>query len=126
MINDLEIYDSHVSCGIRELSGVASSDLHAFKCIVAQKTAARGDWSYFDKNYTYIFSDNKQGNGEKLAALIKRSAIGVIHASTWRVNPNSGNWIKVWTWRYNGRVPSKWKKIEWNEESSNCDDWRTW
>ena len=128
MRNEFEIYESHVSCGVRELSGVASSDMDAFKCIVAQSTSARGDWNYFDRNYTYIFSDNNTGCGAKLAALIKRSGIGTITATPWRRNPNSGNMIKVWTWRYNGRVPKAWKSIEWKEDDKSTGeiDWSSW
>jgi hypothetical protein len=119
MRNDFELYDTHISCGVRSLVGVHCSDLEAFKCVIGGSDGAftRGDWSSFEPGYTYVFSDNFVGSGKRLATLIKRHKLGMITSSKWSRNPNSNNKIKVWTWRYNGRVPKEWKAMKYEQDN---------
>lgn len=57
----------------------------------------------FHKGYCYIFSDNKQGEGDDIAAYIKKHKLGRLTCSGWATNPNSENKICTWIWRYNGK-----------------------
>jgi hypothetical protein len=59
----------------------------------------------FERGYTYIFSDAYDGNcqGNKIAAYIRKHKLGRIISTGRGVNPNSGNRIETWIWRYNGK-----------------------
>lgn len=57
----------------------------------------------FRSGYCYIFSDNKSGEGKFIAAYIEKHKLGRLTSSGWAKNPNSGNQICTWIWRYNGK-----------------------
>lgn len=98
-----------ISCGCRQLVGVSDMDFNSFKLVIRRQEAMAGlshhnsDDSFFRKGFIYIFSDNKRGNGRLVAKWIKKYKLGTLISSPWALNPNSKNFIKVWTWRYNGR-----------------------
>lgn len=89
-----------ISCGVSMLNDLRDFSIKLFRDFIS--------YGHLDKDYTYIFSDNKEGNGKNLADAIRKYKLGKLTETPWAVNPNSENMIKVWVWRYNGRnVPKR-------------------
>jgi hypothetical protein len=116
MILTSEIDDSGVSCGVMMLPEVATISDHEFIESVNYRPEKGFDpfnvkaWDIdyndapFQKGYSYIFSDAvKFGNGRRIAALIKKHKLGTLVKTRAATNPNSGNKIETWIWRYNGK-----------------------
>jgi hypothetical protein len=58
-----------------------------------------------------FFSDiNGYGYGRQLERLIKKCRLGAVIALPPTVNPNSGNKVKVWSWKVNNRALKAWQK----------------
>lgn len=104
----IKISESYVSCGVDQFLDL---DLQDFKDVVAENCCAVGDSTdYFRKNYWYVFSDNMFGAGKEIAKTIKKHKLGKLVSTGWSVNPNTGNKIQTWLWRYNGKKPQDWKR----------------
>jgi len=120
------IYGSDVSCGVLYYHDLS---LESFKTVLQGKKPPKpkvqlnwGSPGYyenqrawdaywdaqedaFEKGYCYIFSDNDKGAGASIAKFIRDNDLGKIVSSGWGKNPNSGNKICTWIWRYNGKRP---------------------
>lgn len=102
-LRTLDCNMSDISCGVHQLSAVREIDFKSFKKLINGDMSCCGDYSCLKKGQTYLFSDSQGGNGRKMAGWIQRHNLGSLTSTPWRLNPNSGNKIKVWVWRYNGR-----------------------
>ncbi len=95
-------------CGLRELSsldGGTNQDmvLKASNYIFGEME----DFAFF------VFTDQvSEGNGTSLAKFIVENNLGRITKSRSKVNPNTGNTIKVWVWEIKHGNLKKW----WNKQ----------
>ncbi len=66
----------------------------------------------------FIFTDAlRNGNGRKFAKQIDSLKLGKVTASRSRLNPNSGNMIRIWTWS-----PDVLAIKEWGEKNAEQDE----
>ena len=99
----MEYYRHHaLSCGVIQITGLMFTDRAKLKnaflnsYMDACKDRAMHPGHDILMFSTAIFSDNNYGNGPILGE--KLAKLGEITQSPFRVNPNSGNRIAVWTW----------------------------
>lgn len=116
----MNIWEASVSCGVRQLDELRMED---FRDLVAQNIVSYGDEDYFKKGYWYIFSDNQMGAGRAIARTIKAKKLGKLVSTGWATNPNSGNKIQTWMWRYNGKQPTEWVRDVRRNEDYGDDDY---
>ncbi len=102
---------SKISCGIRLIHGLHLSEFKDFLAIreqdVTKNPDSSGYMSCFRKDWTYLFSDNKYGEGASIAKYIKDNNLGEITDQGWWKNPNTLTDINLWIWKYNGNKVSK-------------------
>ncbi len=107
----MHVDNSDISCGV---DCIIDLSLDAFKTELKKGQGIKqsdgwGHYYYeveptFAKGYSYIFSDSVvNGNGQAIADFIRKHKLGSLIATRPRKNPNSGNMIKIWIWRFNGK-----------------------
>jgi len=113
-------------CGLRELHGLewasGSGPVHAMTEFIHVACPKRQEYKWRNGKYMMqylsrlyfshvVFSEARDGNGgygERFAAYIKKNKLGDVVASQRRVNPNSGNQVKLWVWTLNKQALVKW------------------
>jgi hypothetical protein len=113
-------------CGLRELHGLEwearEGPAYAMKEFIHAACPKRQEFKWRDGKYIkqylsrlyfshVVFSEAKDGAGaygEQFAAYIKKNKLGDVVASQRRVNPNSGNQVKLWVWTLNKQELVKW------------------
>ena len=84
-------------CGINEIADIYENHPDIITNQIAKDYVEKGNQSAF-----YIFSDiGDKKIGNSLAKYIKKNKLGLITKSPSRINPNSGNSLKVWIWTLN-------------------------
>jgi hypothetical protein len=75
----------------------------------------------------FLFSDgtekhheNHAVTGTKFSKFVVDNGLGIISSSAIRVNPNSGNRIRIWIWDINRHALLKWYKE--NKQDDGDDD----
>lgn len=96
-------------CGLDEIEDLGEGPEQTLLDVCEDKY---GQWGMDSKQAFLLFSDAvKYGNGPRLAKYITDNNLGVVYATTRaRMNPNSGNNIKVWVWGPNERALRAWWK----------------
>lgn len=106
----MQVSNSDISCGVDYIVDLSLKDFKVH--LIDQGHKDRDGWGgyysirdpYFQKGYSYIFSDSvNNGNGQDIADFIKKHGLGSLIETRARLNPNSGNMIKIWIWRFNGK-----------------------
>jgi hypothetical protein len=113
------INDSLNCCGINELAEIQDCDdaKHVLEEVAEGHKIKFGERSgAWDQDLLachFIFSQAYKHSpyGEELAKLIKKLKLGRLTSSGWKINPNSGNPVKVWIW-----TPSYRRLREWYEK----------
>lgn len=109
-------------CGLREITGLefAGDGKEAMTEFVEAAFPKSRRYNFDKHEYEYIarlnfshavFSEAQDGAGsygEKFSAYILKNKLGDVIASQRRVNPNSGNRLKVWIWTLNKQGLKKW------------------
>lgn len=98
--NDHTLDGSYCSCGISVMSGVIYSEPKEIVYKILEKRATTDKrireafviFSDIDRGYT------KSSGGDALCKYIKDNNLGSIIETEPRMNPNTGNSIKVWVW----------------------------
>lgn len=106
----MQVKISHISCGIRLLYGL---DIGYFREIIKDPPITSNSVpdvggllpTAFIKDWTYLFSDNKHGDGTSIANYIKEHELGELYEHGWWINPNTSTKINLWIWKYNGKKP---------------------
>lgn len=94
------IIKATVCCGVRFLYEIAGKDTDRIVFTVANRIA-NGTRNDGTKAAHYIWTDNTGNNGsygDNLKDFIIVNNLGEVTATDWRVNPNSGNQLKLYTW----------------------------
>lgn len=97
------LLDSFTSCGISQLWHLyATAPAEAVAKIMEQRSGADRtsreafvQWSDIDKD---INGMQKENGGHLLAAYIRANNLGALYEMGPRMNPNTGNYIKLWVW----------------------------
>lgn len=98
----MDVRDEFNCCGIREIAYLADHRSPA-EAVETFKDRTR------EKNFRYVvFSQafKSARYGMKFAAYIKEQGLGEVSETSWNINPNSKNQLKVWVWAVD------WKKLE--------------
>lgn len=99
MAETCHFYGTSISCGVQQLYGVGYNTPSA---VIRTAFRGQGDPDRFTAHIVFsdVFSDSEDHvvGGQRLAEFIKERKLGTVVASPGRVNPNSGNRIKVWVW----------------------------
>lgn len=104
------INSTEMSCGVCLICGI--NDSHPF----GWEDDFKKSLEYADidapKGYWFLFSDNDAGLGEEFAKFVKEKKWGNPRPLSKRrtKNPNSGNMIKTWAFRFTGTLNPKPKK----------------
>ena len=101
----MNLSSSSVSCGVQQLSDLSRNQEDNIR-YASQDVNYNGFSGAF-----LIFSDHAHAlsNGSRLAAFIKKKKLGTVTATRSKVNPNSGNAIKVWVWAVDKKAVAKFK-----------------
>lgn len=102
-------------CGLREMSGIAAPAGTILKQFgsYCYNDGVGVAFRYEDAKFRHvIFSQAgaRSTYGVKLAAFITRHKLGTVVASPTKINPNSGNPLKVWIWTVNHQRTYNWWK----------------
>jgi hypothetical protein len=102
------IYQSGISCGIRQIAEVWRFRRSVAKLRTWVNNRSGEDvpgWA-LKPSYFYMFSDADHiGNGRWLAEMIRKHNLGVLSTPIdAKENPNTNNLISMWIWRYNGNI----------------------
>lgn len=89
----LEIFGTHGCCGADEIVGIWDYDPADVVRAVLQRRADN-----FVNIPLYVFSGTGEGYCEELAKFIKKNKLGSVVKSREKVNPNTGNHIRIWVW----------------------------
>ena len=95
----MEYYRYHaLSCGIIQIAGVHYGNRNQFlnTYMNACRDRAMHPGAGVLMFSIILFSDNEYGHGPRIATEL--SELGTITRSPFRMNPNSGNRIALWTW----------------------------
>lgn len=110
----MEINRTEKNCGIGELHGIIGNKPDAIVKFIADSVVGEGE----QKRAFIIFSDIKtHAHGTALAAYIRSQHLGTVVVSDVRVNPQTNNKLKVWTWG----VDWKAVKIWWASQDEDED-----
>jgi len=100
-------------CGVREISGICgikSKEVIKDFCEIVYggySEDPRLDFSFV------IFTDiNRQSYGDNLTKFIKKFKLGEVISTKSKLNPNSGNMLKVYVWWVNDKNLREW----WGEQ----------
>lgn len=94
-------------CGVSEFSGITCcSPESAVRAFYDQRF-------YGGQKYGHayaVFTDHTNGKtyGKALAKYIKENGLGTVTAMRSKMNPNSGNVIKLYVWTVNRQAMTKW------------------
>lgn len=111
----MEINDQLDCCGLREMSGIYYGTPQSTIMEFADNSYQDYDLisRYENANFRHvIFSQagSKATYGRKLAAFITKHRLGTVVSSLTKVNPNTGNPLKVWIWTVNHQRTYNWWK----------------
>ena len=88
---------SNLSCGVSALWGLTKTPKELVDIVLYDRNKGYGYKNY--KEAFVVFSDKTSSSrGQDLADYIRQNNLGAIIESEERVNPNTGNIIKVWVW----------------------------
>lgn len=110
--------NSNISCGVGQLHGFSRFKTprefiyDAFIEIDSYSGEADGEadqdtpFFIFSDVITYRYNNEEQRRdklltGQRFATWLKRRNLGTVIASSPKINPNSGNKIRVWVWEVN-------------------------
>jgi len=103
-------------CGIAEYDGLLNDPEENLRRICSDR------FSYENGAYI-VFSDIRAcTRGKSLVKLIKKHKLGTIISPRARVNPNSGNKLKMWIWSPNDRLLKKWYNKQDRHIQPRCDE----
>ncbi len=104
----VNIYTANSSCGILELSGIASDPKGVLYAIASRLYhPSRGAPAAF-----VMWSDVKESNGDFLYHEIKEHYGGGLMRSEPAENPRTGNFIRVYCWTIPHKTLKSWYKKE--------------
>lgn len=93
-------------CGVNVIDQIADQTP---KSVIEQVCESK--FNQEDDCAFYIFTDiQKMIWGTALASYIRKENLGIIRTSVSRVNPNSGNTLKIWIWHVNHTALKSWAK----------------
>ena len=106
-------------CGVKELSGLstcrdATDAMLQFGKLTHLRVVRDDDGKEvkapFDRFRYVVFTQAKKadGYGIRFAELIEDQGLGEIIETKFRVNPNSGNNVKVWVWTVDHKAVKEW------------------
>ena len=107
----MTVQKAHISCGIRDLTGL----YRPAKALIQQISDERGRPRMFEDFIQVMFSDNvdpgtgntkRVSGGIRLADVIEKEKLGSLVSTTPKRNPNSDHKIQTWIWTVN------WKGIK--------------
>lgn len=104
------IITTGMSCGVHLICDINDSSPDEWEN--AFKRSLEDDDIDGPKGYWFLFSDNENGHGEEFAKFVKEKKWGNPRPLSKRrtENPNSGNMIKTWAFRFTGALEPKKKK----------------
>lgn len=104
------INGTEMSCGVHLICGINHSHSDEWEDDFKKSL----EYTDIDdpKGYWFLFSDNDEGLGEEFAKFVKEKKWGNPRPLSKRrtKNPNSGNMIKTWAFRFTGALKPKKKK----------------
>lgn len=86
---------SSMSCGISTLWGLGATPVSIVNKVLHQRAATDRKWM---REAFVVFSDLVHGAGARLCKYIRDNNLGNITEIGPRMNPNTGNMIKIWVW----------------------------
>jgi len=103
-------------CGIREINGLSRASARELLIDFGELMYGpyyeygNGNFRYVIFSEAYTITPTTPGYGEKFANLIQEIGAGDVIRTGWNLNPNSGNYVRVYTWTVNHDVVTKWWK----------------
>ena len=108
-------------CGLKEINGIIYSKPKDTIRTVLEDQIENESHPPF-----YIFTGvTKEKYGNKLEKYIKKYKLGTIIKTHSKRNPNSENFITIWTWEINNQNLKKWgkkRKLEIHENNEETED----
>lgn len=118
----MNIDSTDMSCGIYLICGINYDDAGDISSLKKARAGWEESFKYAwdcdgayqctPKGYWFLFSDNDEGFGEEFAKFVEEMGWGKpkpINNRRTR-NPNSGNMIKTWAFRFTGSLEAKKKR----------------
>lgn len=114
LINNMLDFQSTSCCGVDEIVDLGSRNTTRGAMLDVCNNYIRREWnnSFVDDFPAFLSFTGvmKYGYGQEFANFIRKNKLGTVRESVARVNPNSGNRIKMWIWAVNRTAMRKWYK----------------
>lgn len=91
------VYSSYVSCGVSMLSGINGSTPEQIVNKVLKERSVN-DYKKIREAFVVFSDTDNAAGGNELCRYIKDNKLGAILEMGPRMNPNTGNMIKIWVW----------------------------